>query len=213
MTQREIDCGSYSLTKKDSSGHQCINVETGRRLTSGEKVMARTMFSDSLNYDDIYIYQGKFLPGIQGDRVAMAPNGHIYFPKDIYVIDFSLGTAEDQRLFIHEMTHIWQYQLDYNVIGHGLFEQIKNLINSSYSYELNPSNNLSHYNLEQQGAIISDYFSLRYANPLGVALSTSGRKVLNNAVGIVAARREYFNVIKDFFTDPSNDNNLPGNSL
>lgn len=49
MTTREISCGSYKLTRKDNSGRKCVEVETGRALTTDEKNLAREMFGNSID--------------------------------------------------------------------------------------------------------------------------------------------------------------------
>ena len=42
----------------------------------------------------------------------MAPNGNIYFPEKhpFYTNDFSLAGIWGKALFIHEMTHVFQFQ-------------------------------------------------------------------------------------------------------
>ena len=109
MAQREISCGSYKLTRKDNSGLKCVEVETGRKLTSGEESLVRGMFGNSVNYAKVRIYDRKLFAK-QGDTMAIAPNGSIYFAPKVYKKDFSLAIDISKHFFIHEMTHVWQHQ-------------------------------------------------------------------------------------------------------
>lgn len=131
-----------------------------RVMTGNEIALALTVFGDSINYIEVGIYEGKWKP-FQGDGFAMAPNGNIYFPTGIYEKDFSSGTDEDKRLFMHEMTHVWQYQNGQAVLVRGFFAQIRQRIGiEAYKYELD-GKDLLNYGIEQQAAIVSDFYSHR----------------------------------------------------
>lgn len=107
MGQREIDCGVYRLTRRDSSGYKCIEIETKRKLTFGEINLARQVFQDSINYTDVYIHNEEYLLlGLQDNYTAMTPNGEIYFPVKLYRNDYSTESASLKHLFMHEMTHV-----------------------------------------------------------------------------------------------------------
>ena len=60
MAQREISCGSYHLTRGDNNGNKCIDVEIGRKLTSGETNLAKEMFGNSIDYTKVHIYDKKW---------------------------------------------------------------------------------------------------------------------------------------------------------
>ncbi|MDF3931929.1 type VI secretion system tip protein VgrG, partial [Pseudomonas citronellolis] len=76
-----------------------------------------------------------------------------------YKDDFSsTANDRDKALFMHEMTHVWQYQLGYRVKWHALWVTSRGA--SAYQYQLAASGTLSDYNMEQQGEIISDYFMI-----------------------------------------------------
>lgn len=86
---------------------------TGRRLTGGEEVLARTVFDDQIDYYKVRLIRGP--AGNPVARIALRTNGaitlgnRIYFREDKYGSDYSLG-IDWRRLFIHEMTHVWQYR-------------------------------------------------------------------------------------------------------
>jgi len=85
-----------------------------RRLTAGEIALARTAFGDTLPYERI-----TFVNGAAGNPAAKMAfrNGNtaitlrrtIYFNRPYFVADFSAGKASAKGLFIHELTHVWQY--------------------------------------------------------------------------------------------------------
>ena len=85
-----------------------------RKLTSGEIALARLIFKESIPYEKVRIVRGGLLGIPDNSRNAMTPFGEIHLPIKVYDVikDFSgpLTNKEDnQRWFIHEMTHIWQY--------------------------------------------------------------------------------------------------------
>lgn len=84
----------------------------------------------------------------------MAPDGHIYADKDWakYSDDYSTTDLRLQATFIHEMTHVWQDR----VMGMNL--EIRGIFERQYTYTLQPGKRFLDYELEQQGAIVGDYF-------------------------------------------------------
>jgi hypothetical protein len=125
----------------------------------------------------------------------MTPNGQMYYPKDLYLEDFS--TASDftrKLLFMHEMVHIWQYQLGYPVKWVGMQRW-----RLSYAYVFGESKLLSDFDMEAQGNVLSDYWALK------------------NYDGTVRLwQRDYVNridlyeqALSVFLKNPANKENLP----
>ena len=167
MAQKEIECGSYRLTRKDNNGHKCIEIEVGRKLTSGEENLAKEMFGNDIDYNKVSIYDRKWA-FFQGNRVAMAPDGNIYFAPDVHKKDFSLGSDGTKHFFIHEMTHVWQYQKGQAVLKRAGAEQLFielpsriGLGSGAYLYELDVRKNLLDYGIEQQASIVADYWAMK----------------------------------------------------
>lgn len=148
-----------------------------RDMTSGELKTAKSVFGDAINFGEngkgngVGIYNGKWKP-FQPDNRAMAPNGNIYFPGTSYKGDFSnLGSKalsdRDRRTYIHEMTHVWQYQNGKAVKTRGAALGVLATVGDPYIYKLYLSGDetnlkdLSDYGLEQQAAIVGDYYALR----------------------------------------------------
>ena len=126
-----------------------------RQLTVDEIGLAKSVFGDRSDYSKFRIHHGSDLPfGLQEDKVAMTPNGELYF-RYWYRDDFSVATDDVQHLFIHEMAHGWQRGKGMNVIVRGLVSWIV-----SYSYSLD-NRLLSEYPMEQQAQIIADNFTLQ----------------------------------------------------
>ncbi|PUV34359.1 type IV secretion protein Rhs [Cronobacter sakazakii] len=127
-----------------------------RLLTLGEIALARTVFGSSIVYPRVWIHHDSYFPfKLQGRNTAMSPNGELYF-RDWYCEDFSMRSFQYEHLFIHEMSHVWQYQRSIWVRMRGL---TSGFISYKYSFEENKK--LLEYRLEQQAQIIADFFLLR----------------------------------------------------
>lgn len=127
-----------------------------RPLTFGEIVLARSVYGNSIFYDQVKIHCDSYFPfGLQNENYAMAPNGELWFRKELYVKDFSTASLELQHTFIHEMGHVWQHQRGMWVRLRGLFSGV-----ADYTYRLDGKKKLKEYNMEQQASIIADYWFL-----------------------------------------------------
>lgn len=136
-----------------------LKPRTSRSLTSGEIALARGVFGDAIDYSQVRVTAGKFLP-FQPRGTAMAPEGNLYM-YGCYSDDFSQMPLSQQGHFIHEMTHVWQFQ---NRILHPVAAAIElNLrhafnYKASYDYKLSAGRDLLEYNMEQQASIVQDHF-------------------------------------------------------
>jgi hypothetical protein len=120
---------------------------TGRFLTPAETKLAESVFGNAINYDSVRIHNRKWV-FFQPRGVAMAPNGNLY------CADFCDGHVDEQGLFIHEMTHVWQQQSGINLI-------LRRHPFCRYSYTLKPGWPLRRYGIEQQAEIVRHAFLLR----------------------------------------------------
>lgn len=143
-----------------------------RPLTPRERDMARTVFGETIRYDDVKVYNGA--PRIAGivplDRMdAIAPGGNIFLvDPGTQHADMSQADAASRKFLIHELTHVWQYQQGRNVNleAAGLF--IRNGFNydkRAYAYDLFATKKFTDLNLEQQADMVEDYFALREMPP------------------------------------------------
>lgn len=137
-------------------------MSSGRNLTTGEIKLAGEIFRDSIRYERVRVHRGKYYFA-QPANSGMTPSGEIYVNGSIYRKDYAAAHVELQAFFIHEMTHVWQYQ---NRILHvklaAIFGQIRCLGNyrKMYEYKLEAGKSLLEYGIEQQAAIVEDYFTV-----------------------------------------------------
>jgi hypothetical protein len=92
----------------------------------------------------------------------------------IWSWDYSMAPHANAAVFVHEMVHVWQS-------GHGsrnllrgayLYVRYRGNYEKSYKYNLDSSTKLSDLNLEQQAAIIEDYY---WCPRACCRIATSGR--------------------------------------
>jgi len=132
-----------------------------RALTAGEIALAQRLYKNSINYSTVKIHDEKYL-FIQPDNSGMTPNGEIYVAgAKTYFADYSIEGVYERGFFIHEMAHVWQYQLNIlSPIGAAINERILNVFDydKAYDYELVASKDLLTYRIEQQAQIIEDFY-------------------------------------------------------
>lgn len=173
---------------------------SGRPLTPGEIALAQCLFKDSIDYSQVKIHNKKYI-FVQPDNSGMTPNGEIYVVGErAYSDHYDIEAPSLRGFFIHEMAHVWQYQLDIlNPITAAIAESIRSFFNyaKAYHYELAAGKDLLQYRIEQQAQIITDYYLIRIA---GVELTTNRIK---NEGGPVACMPLYFQVLANFLNNPS----------
>ncbi|WP_204313635.1 hypothetical protein, partial [Stenotrophomonas maltophilia] len=181
-----------SVVPVSAPGHE-------RAMTAGEIEMARLVFGDAVDYSTVKVHNHGYWMffGFQDKDTAVTPNGQMYFPKGIYREDYSLDTVRFQAFFIHEMAHVWQYQLGYNV---KLVRAPRP--NMSYDYVLDETRLLHDYNMEAQGDILADYFLVTFRGSQSSMNNTRYR-----ATAGIGAQLE--RALSQFLADRSSKDNLP----
>jgi uncharacterized Zn-binding protein involved in type VI secretion len=164
-------------TNPNDIGHsitvQTIVPKTTRGLTPGEIEMATLVFKDAIDYGVVKVHQGGLFGLPTAKNTAMTPNGEIFFPEQAYQVDFSVAENKDKIWFIHELVHVWQYQLGYGVKWHALDLAIRGGYGSNataYDYDLDgvdAGKTLAEFNMEQQGELISHYFDALFLDQTG----------------------------------------------
>lgn len=138
-----------------------------RPLTEGEIHIAKQVFADLIDYDQVKVMNHPFLPW-QPVGVLMAPTGYIHLKNADYIDDFSKESLSYQAIFVHEMAHIYQYQQHINVFLKGAFLQTALYLSlgkyNPYHYTLQANKAYFDYNIEQQGDIAKDIFLKRIDN-------------------------------------------------
>ncbi|WP_295519898.1 PAAR domain-containing protein [uncultured Stenotrophomonas sp.] len=190
------------ITTSDTLGTSIVPVQVPsheRRLTQGEIEMAQLVFGDAIDYSLVRIHNHGYwmLFGMQPEDTVVAPNGEIYFPKDLYRDDFSRENLDLQKLFIHEMTHAWQYQLGYNIkLTRGPRP------NMSYRYQLDEVRLLRDYNMEAQGDILADYFLATFRDSHSKKNRATDQTMLD-------IRANLERTLSQFLSSPGDERNLP----
>jgi len=138
-----------------------------RGLTDGEILIARKVFRDLIDYQDIKILNIRYLPW-QPKDILMAPNGRLFVNNEIFCEDYSKCSIATQGVFIHELTHVLQYQRHQNVVLKGFILQsayyLSFKIYDPYKYKLIEGKLFEQYNIEQQGDIARDIFYEKIPN-------------------------------------------------
>ncbi|WP_324807416.1 vgr related protein [Sphingomonas sp. LY29] len=125
-----------------------------RNLTAGEVELARSIFGNSIDYDQVCMVRGKWWP-FQPRGIVMAPTGNIHFhpDSDLYRDDFSTAPLSLQGLFVHEMTHVWQTQKS----GRWYLPLMRHPF-CRYGYTLQEGRRFERYGLEQQAELVRHRF-------------------------------------------------------
>lgn len=138
-----------------------------RGLTQGEIGMAQPVFGNLIDYSKIRIFNIPYLPW-QPTNIFIAPNGNLYVHQKYFHSDYSRCSITLQSIFIHELTHILQYQQQTNVILKGALLQLGYYLSlklyNPYKYQFVEGKAFTQYNIEQQGDIARDIFLKKVPN-------------------------------------------------
>jgi len=155
--------------------------------------MAALVFSGSIDYERVRIHARRYMP-LQPKNCCMTPNGSMYFHRSCFLPDYTRGDPPAVHWFLHELVHVWQHQLGYAVRLRGAVR-----IGLPYSYELAPGKTLADFNMEAQGDLLADYFSLKHLR----VPTTMRQQRYARSLPL------YEQVLAGFLADPSNTANLP----
>jgi len=148
-----------------------------RKLTQRERLKAFSVFLNTINYERVRISDGVGLDGLAftvpvapltAGGIGRAVNFLVSPINAISTLDLTLifinfgpeGYADalyDERTFIHEMTHVWQYMHFINVIQDSLSQHAK-YGQAAYDYNKPPTQPWESYHVEQQAEIVADWF-------------------------------------------------------
>jgi hypothetical protein len=164
-----------------------------RSLTQREITMAALVFGESIDYKVVRIHARRYIP-FQPKNCCMTPNGSMYFHRSCYLPDYTRGDLPTVHWFLHEMVHIWQFQMGYAVRLRGAVR-----LGLSYDYDLAPGKTLADFNMEAQGDLLADYFVLKHLRSSAVMRQQRYANRLTL----------YETVLADFLADPASVANLP----
>lgn len=135
-----------------------------RPLTDEEIKLAKTIFGNSIDYTVIKVLDQP-TSSLQPANVSMVVGNNIYMHNN-YRDDFAKSSPFGRCLFIHEMTHIWQGQNKiFNQVLEVMALQLRHKFNyaDTYYFTLDGSKDLTDYGLEQQAAIVEEYYLIKHA--------------------------------------------------
>lgn len=165
----------------DQPAVSCDGDPSCRLLTPGEIRLAATIFGSSVDYAAVRIFDS---PGSVLGRLANSTalrNDIRIHDQSRYAQDFSQAPVALRELFLHEMTHVWQYQSGRNFVRELASDLARHGFNRRgvYEYELN-SPRLSDYTTEQQAQMVATYYTqLQQATAVG---GTRRRRLLCDAI-------------------------------
>jgi hypothetical protein len=173
-----------------------------RKLTTLEEGMVTKIFGNSIDCSKVWVRNKKwgFFSFLLSDRVTVTPDGTLYCGPVNFKEDFATSSPNFVHHFIHEMVHVWQYQLGYQVMGQG----VASVFGYGYDYTLKPDSKLSDFPMEGQANIIADY--AMYDLGLNSKAIYSSRADFKKAP---YSFQELQNVLKDFLANPGDIKNLP----
>jgi hypothetical protein len=138
-----------------------------RYLGSLETDIARKVFQNTIPYDDVVVSDGLGM----GDRPFTLPTDMpatlLFNVSDgkyvIHAGDGYFGMSrdkEDQKLLIHELTHVWQGEhsgSSWDYVFSSAWSQA--LLDDAYAYDKQRLKPWNDYNPEQQAHIVEDWFA------------------------------------------------------
>jgi hypothetical protein len=132
-----------------------------RRLTDGERALARTIYQDAIDLDAVTIQRRKWFP-LQPRETIMAPCGHVHVhPRSaLWSEDYSAEPLHLQGLLLHELCHVWQAQQR----GKYYLPLMRHPF-CRYRYVFEPGRRFERYGIEQQAEIVRHAFLLRNGRP------------------------------------------------
>src|SRR5262249_38594263 len=128
-----------------------------RRITDGERGLLRSA-EETLPYGSLEVTTN--VGNIGGETNSITPGGIPMFATGIWCADFS-APGEGKSTFIHEFMHVWQFYHGITKLSAiWLFARHLGDYERAYPYDLSDSDDVTDFNIEQQAAIIEDFWRL-----------------------------------------------------
>jgi hypothetical protein len=126
-----------------------------RPLTPGEIALVASVFGPALDPAPVRIHRAKYW-ALHPWWMTMAPDGAIWCHPNgpNWSADYAAEPPGFQAHFVHEMVHVWQYQVG----GH---LALRRPPFARYGYALVPGKNFARYGIEQQAMIVEHAFRAR----------------------------------------------------
>jgi len=133
-----------------------------RKITAGERSLLRRVFEETLPYAKLDVATNDH--NIGGKTNSITPEDVPYLSTEIRCEDFDGPSVlkSYQGTFIHEFVHVWQHYHGVHKLLGAAWQYVRHGgdYDEAYWYDLADSNDLTDYNLEQQAAIIEDFWRI-----------------------------------------------------
>ena len=132
-----------------------------RPLTGNEKKLLKPLFKGMLPYDRIFCDVNE--DNLGGEWNSITLKGRPLFSTHVICADFSKTIDAYQWIFVHELSHVWQWYHGINKVWGGIVAGAPQIVNGktyedAYPYSLRTNTRFMAYNIEQQASIIADYW-------------------------------------------------------
>lgn len=138
----------------------CAGDPACRFLTPGEIRLAAAIFGARIDYAAVRVFdsRGGILAHV-ANITALRNDIRIHDPSK-YAADFSAASVALRAIFLHEMTHVWQYQSGRNFVQELASDLVRHGFDrpAVYDYALNRPR-LSDYPTEQQAHMVATYYT------------------------------------------------------
>lgn len=139
------------------------NSGTERQLTTDEIHLAQSVFGEKIDYSKVRISNSR-ATSLAPQHGGCCLRNRIHISGSAYLEDYAGASKQAQGFFIHEMTHIWQYQNHPAQLGGKFLKDIMryrfNYMAKAYNYSLAQDKDFSKYGHEEQACMVQDYFLL-----------------------------------------------------
>lgn len=169
--QRDTSTPSVSVRSPvfEETVTQLSEFAPGRSLTRDERALARGVFGGSIDYTRVRLIPTEVLEYRTVGNTIRIPH------------DFTITDEYMAQTFIHELTHVWQYQhggTSYLSLSLGaqIAAGVGGSRNFAYDYEILPDQTFFDFTSEQQASIVESYFMMlrdQTAIPLHQAAGTT----------------------------------------
>jgi hypothetical protein len=162
--QRQPVYGSPAVNVRSPAAEEFVTQEsdiaaglTGRPLLAPERELASSVFGDAIDYSKV-----RLIPTAIEFLKFRTVTNNIRIPTD-----FTISDPYHAQTFIHELTHVWQYQHGgTSYISVSLATQIVASLktpsrNFAYEYRITPDKSFFSFSPEQQGLIVENYFAMQ----------------------------------------------------
>jgi hypothetical protein len=128
-----------------------------RMLKIGEIAILRPLFRNTFPYEDQQVSANTREWG--GHTNSITPNYLPLLAISLWRFDFSGASNSDKWIFVHEMTHAWQwYHGRNNILSATLLAARYKNYEDAYDYNFDTAESFFDFNFEQQASLVADYW-------------------------------------------------------